>query len=76
VMACVGVNEIVAVVCVDLTEEASVIARPLILASAQKIVEQVVVLIPPPARQILQAAPVQPEGEQPHFWAPHALQAI
>ena len=29
VMACVGVNEIVAVVCVDLTEEASVIARPL-----------------------------------------------
>ena len=29
VMACVGVNEMVAVVCVALTEEASVIARPL-----------------------------------------------
>ena len=29
VMACVGVNEIVAVVCVALTGEASVIARPL-----------------------------------------------
>ncbi len=32
VMACVGVNEMVAVVCVDLTEEAGVIARPLIKA--------------------------------------------
>jgi hypothetical protein len=30
VMVCVGVNEMVAVVCVALTEEASVIARPLI----------------------------------------------
>ena len=75
VMACVGVNEIVAVVCVAMTEEASVIARPLILATSQKPV-QVVVLIPPPVRQFLQAVPMQPKGEQPHFRAPHALQAL